>query len=33
MRYVPCSSLREHRENIARFGMGIKPIEAIAKSL
>ncbi|WP_341249556.1 type II restriction endonuclease [Cupriavidus pauculus] len=33
MRYVPYSSLREHRENIARFGMGIKPIEAIAKSL
>ncbi len=33
MRYVPYSSLREHRENIARFGTGIKPIEAIAKSL
>lgn len=33
IRYVPYSSLREHRESIARFGTGLKPIEAIAKVL
>jgi len=33
IRYVPYTSLSEHRENIARFGAGIKPIEAIAKTL
>lgn len=33
IRYVPYSSLREHRESIARFGSGLKPIEAIAKQL
>lgn len=33
IRYVPYKSLQEHRENIARFGVGIKPIDAIAKLL
>ena len=33
IRYVPYSSLREHRESIARFGSGLKPIEAIARQL
>ncbi|MGX0623465.1 hypothetical protein ACUXAV_006191 [Cupriavidus metallidurans] len=33
MRYAPYPSLREHPENIARFGTGINPIEAITKSL
>lgn len=33
IRYVPYTSLQEHRENIARFGVGIKPIDAIAKLL
>lgn len=33
IRYVPYSSLSEHRENIGRFGVGIKPIEAIARTL
>ncbi|ANA35742.1 Type II restriction enzyme [Ralstonia mannitolilytica] len=33
IRYVPYTSLSEHRANIARFGAGIKPMEAIAKAL
>ncbi|MBP3068269.1 type II restriction endonuclease, partial [Acinetobacter baumannii] len=33
IRYVPYTSLTEHRETMARFGAGIKPIEAIAKTL
>ncbi len=33
IRYVSYSSLREHRESIARFGSGLKPIEAIARQL
>lgn len=33
IRYIRYSALREHRENIARFGSGIKPIEAIASEL
>ncbi|KDP88225.1 hypothetical protein CF70_031840 [Cupriavidus sp. SK-3] len=33
IRYVPYTSLQEHRESIARFGVGIKPMEAIAKLL
>ncbi|WP_455153180.1 hypothetical protein [Cupriavidus basilensis] len=33
IRYVPYSSLQDDRENIARLGASIKPIEAIAKKL
>lgn len=33
MRYVPYGELRANRESIARFGAGLKPIEAIAKTL
>lgn len=33
IRYVPYTSLTEHRDSIARFGVGIKPIEAIARTL
>ncbi|SDT33154.1 type II restriction enzyme [Pseudomonas oryzae] len=32
-RYLPYSELRTHREAIARFGQGIRPIEAIARQL
>ncbi|MDR5794228.1 type II restriction endonuclease [Caballeronia sp. LZ008] len=33
IRYLPYGALREHRETIARFGSGMKPIEAIATAL
>ena len=33
VRYLPYSELRMHRESIARFGHGIKPIESIARRL
>ncbi|EKS72736.1 hypothetical protein BURK_004767 [Burkholderia sp. SJ98] len=33
IRYLPYSALKEHRENIARFGSGMKPIETISSSL
>ncbi|HDR9045310.1 TPA: type II restriction endonuclease [Burkholderia vietnamiensis] len=33
IKYLPYGALKEHRENIARFGAGMKPIEAIARSL
>ena len=31
IRYLPYGELRQHREAIARFGTGIKPVEAIAR--
>lgn len=31
VRYLPYSELETHRESIARFGHGLKPIEAIAR--
>ena len=33
VRYVPYAELEKHREAIARFGSGLKPIEAIARTL
>lgn len=33
LRYLPYRALDEHRDAIARFGHGLKPIEAIAKSI
>lgn len=33
LRYLAYSELEAHRENIARFGQGLKPIEAIARAL
>ncbi|WP_018989663.1 hypothetical protein [Aromatoleum toluclasticum] len=33
IRYLPYSELRQHREAIARFGSGIKPLMEISKSL
>ena len=33
IRYVPYGELAEHRESIARFGSGLKPLEAIARAL
>ncbi|MBF5008672.1 type II restriction endonuclease [Burkholderia pseudomultivorans] len=33
IKYLPYGALKEHRETIARFGAGMKPIEAIARSL
>ncbi len=33
MRYLPYGPLRAHRDAIARFGAGLKPIDAIAKVL
>lgn len=33
LRYLPYSELDANRENIARFGHGLKPIESIARSL
>ena len=33
LRYLPYSELEKHRESIARFGQGLKPIEAIARAL
>jgi type II restriction enzyme len=33
IKYLPYGALKEHRENIARFGAGMKPIEAIARLL
>lgn len=33
IRYLPYGELRQHRASIARFGIGMKPIEAIAKTL
>lgn len=33
LRYLPYSELESHRDAMARFGQGLKPIEAIAKSL
>jgi type II restriction enzyme len=31
IRYLPYGELRRHRDAIARFGSGIKPVEAIAR--
>lgn len=33
LRYLPYSELEAHRASIARFGQGLKPIEAIARPL
>ena len=33
VRYLPYSELERHREAIARFGQGMKPIEALARTL
>ena len=33
LRYLPYSELETHRDSIARFGQGLKPIEAIARAL
>lgn len=33
MKYIPYSALKANRESIARFGTGMKPIEAIASKL
>jgi type II restriction enzyme len=33
VRFLPYSELESHREAICRFGQGMKPIEAIARSL
>lgn len=33
VRYLPYSQLERHREAIARFGQGMKPIEALARRL
>jgi type II restriction enzyme len=33
VRYLPYGELRRHRESIARFGEGIRPIEKIARTL
>ena len=33
VRYLPYSELSKHRETMARFGQGLKPIEAIARTL
>jgi type II restriction enzyme len=33
VRFLPYSELESHRDSIARFGHGMKPIEAIARSL
>ncbi len=33
VRYLPYSELGKHRESIARFGAGLKPIEALARAL
>ncbi|HYU25845.1 MAG TPA: type II restriction endonuclease [Thermoanaerobaculia bacterium] len=33
VRYLPYSELETHRDSIARFGQGLKPIEAIARSV
>ena len=33
VRFLPYSELEKHRESIARFGHGLKPIEAIARTL
>ncbi len=33
VRYLPYGELERHRESIARFGQGMKPIEAIARTL
>jgi type II restriction enzyme len=33
LRYLPYGELEKHRESIARFGSGLKPIQAIARDL
>lgn len=33
VRYLPYGQLAQHRESIARFGQGMKPIEALAQDL
>ncbi|MEO8905586.1 MAG: type II restriction endonuclease [Polyangiaceae bacterium] len=33
VRYLPYSELEKHRESMARFGQGLKAIEAVARSL
>ena len=33
LRYLPYGELSQHREAIARFGSGLKGIEAISKTL
>jgi type II restriction enzyme len=33
VRYLPYGDLAKHREAMARFGQGLKAIEAIARSL
>jgi hypothetical protein len=33
IRYLPWGELKAHREAIARFGSGLRPIPAISRSL
>ena len=33
VRYLPYGELAKHREAIAKFGQGLRPIEAIARTL
>ena len=33
VRFLPYSALEQHRESMARFGSGMKPVEAVARSL
>lgn len=33
VRFLPYGALEEHRESMARFGTGIKPLEAVARTL
>ena len=33
VRFLPYSALEQHRESMARFGMGIKPLDAVARVL
>ena len=33
VRFLPYSALEQHRQSMARFGWGIKPIEVVARNL
>lgn len=33
VRFLPYSALEQHRESMARFGSGMKPVEAVARNL
>jgi type II restriction enzyme len=33
VRYLPYGELERHRESMARFGQGLKPLIAIARTL